>query len=449
MENCHAEKLVSIIVPAYNVEDYLEKCLESCVNQTLEEIEVICVDDASPDGCAAIIDRFACMYPEKVIPVHLKKNMRQGGARNVAMRLANGKYLCFVDGDDYIDTNMCKELYDIAVKNNRDIVCCDSYQVKDGDYRYFEKINKIDLDTLSCLNCFTSQCFMIIRKEIIIENQLFYPEEIYHEDTAVVPLWYIKAASRELVKRPYYFNVYRRLSTSRSADFTNQLQLIEVLRILIENAKRVNVYEQFRRQLDVFIFIRILSFVRARWKEPDLNEENKLLLHQELENWKGYCFDRTLYPLFFTKSEIEAVDALIQMERIVSPYKRDGNYYEDVSGNIEALCQYITDKLKRTIVIWGYGIYGRKVVNTLRNLSKEYVVGDNNKKIQNKYTDSGDIIHDKDWIDNNIDRPFFFIASRIYYRDICCDLGINPTNSINIWEYIEKGLDIDFIKNIV
>ena len=98
---------ISIIIPVYNVEKYLDKCIFSCVNQTLEEIEVIVINDASPDACNSIMNKYQREYPNKIINIFLDKNLRQGGARNKGIKIARGEYLCFVDGDDYIAYDTC------------------------------------------------------------------------------------------------------------------------------------------------------------------------------------------------------------------------------------------------------------------------------------------------------------------------------------------------------
>ena len=97
---------LSFIVPFYNVEPYIEECVRSLYAQDIpqEEYEVICVDDCSPDGSRAIVERLQKEYPTLRLLIHTE-NKRQGGARNTGMRESNGKYVWFVDADDYIQPN--------------------------------------------------------------------------------------------------------------------------------------------------------------------------------------------------------------------------------------------------------------------------------------------------------------------------------------------------------
>ncbi|UKI27635.1 MAG: glycosyltransferase family 2 protein [Bacilli bacterium] len=95
---------VSIIVPVWNVEKYIAKCLDSLVNQTLEEIEIIVVNDGSPDNSQKIIDKYVKKYPDKSKNLFIKENGGQGSARNMGIEKAKGEYISFVDSDDWLDS---------------------------------------------------------------------------------------------------------------------------------------------------------------------------------------------------------------------------------------------------------------------------------------------------------------------------------------------------------
>ena len=105
--------LISIIVPVYNVEKYLDRCIKSIVNQTYTNLEIILVDDGSPDNCPAMCDKWA--EKDRRIKVIHKKNEGAGEARNVALNIANGEYIAFVDSDDYIEKHMIDHLYSLFV----------------------------------------------------------------------------------------------------------------------------------------------------------------------------------------------------------------------------------------------------------------------------------------------------------------------------------------------
>lgn len=113
---------VSIIVPIYKVEQYLERAVESLLGQTLDNVEIILVDDGSPDGCGAMCDAYAEKYP--FISVVHKENGGLSSARNAGMKIARGEYIGFVDPDDYILPDMFEKLYASAIENNADFVGC-------------------------------------------------------------------------------------------------------------------------------------------------------------------------------------------------------------------------------------------------------------------------------------------------------------------------------------
>ncbi|MBQ8572725.1 MAG: glycosyltransferase [Ruminococcus sp.] len=114
--------LISIIVPIYNIEKYLEECLQSLVQQTYKNIEIICVDDGSTDNSGEICKQFADS-DERVIVIS-QKNKGAGAARNTALRMARGEYIGFVDSDDYVSKDMYQKLYDAIIKNDCDIASC-------------------------------------------------------------------------------------------------------------------------------------------------------------------------------------------------------------------------------------------------------------------------------------------------------------------------------------
>lgn len=115
-------KKISVIVPVYNAEPYLARCLDTLVNQTLQDIEIIVVNDGSPDGSQAIIDDYAQRYPDLIVPF-VKENGGLSDARNFGVARATGEYLGFVDSDDFVDLDMYERLYERATSTDSDIVC--------------------------------------------------------------------------------------------------------------------------------------------------------------------------------------------------------------------------------------------------------------------------------------------------------------------------------------
>ena len=123
---------VSVIVPVYNVEKYLRKCLASLVNQDFEDYEIIIVNDGSPDNSQEIIDEYTKKY--KFIRSFTKENGGLSSARNYGIDKARGDYIAFVDSDDYVDVAFLKELYEAITKDGSDIAVCEfSYVYPNGN----------------------------------------------------------------------------------------------------------------------------------------------------------------------------------------------------------------------------------------------------------------------------------------------------------------------------
>ena len=109
-------KKVTVIIPCHNAEEYLSQCLESLIRQSIgfENLDVICIDDASTDGTGSLLDAMAEQYPDSVRVFHLSKNRKQGGARNVGLAQAQGEYVAFLDADDWVVVSIYEKLFGIA-----------------------------------------------------------------------------------------------------------------------------------------------------------------------------------------------------------------------------------------------------------------------------------------------------------------------------------------------
>lgn len=117
-------KKVSVIIPCYNAEEYLSACLESLLRQTmgLDNLDIICVDDASTDHTGRLLDAIGEQYPDSIRVFHLSQNRKQGGARNVGLEHAKGEYVAFLDADDWVDASAYQKFYELAQQYDTDII---------------------------------------------------------------------------------------------------------------------------------------------------------------------------------------------------------------------------------------------------------------------------------------------------------------------------------------
>lgn len=126
-----SQELISVIIPIYNVEKYLKKCIDSIINQTYKNLEIILVDDGSPDNCGKICDEYA-KKDQRIRVIH-KKNGGLSDARNAGIDIAKGKYIAFVDSDDYVEKEYIEIMYKELKKNNVKIVQCGINKISDNE----------------------------------------------------------------------------------------------------------------------------------------------------------------------------------------------------------------------------------------------------------------------------------------------------------------------------
>lgn len=192
--------LFSIIVPIYNVEEYIDRCVESILSQSYENIEIILVDDGSPDNCPSICDSYA-LKDERVKVIH-KENGGLSDARNVGLKAAKGKYILFVDSDDYIETDTC-ELFSKYVDLNCDILVGDANIFGDssGVISHPQKPNETHkgIDFLKngfLANDMPMAAWLNVYKREFLENNNFeFKYGILHEDEQFTPRILLKADS--------------------------------------------------------------------------------------------------------------------------------------------------------------------------------------------------------------------------------------------------------------
>lgn len=199
-------KKVSVIVPVYNVEKYLDKCLDSLVNQTLDDIEVIVVNDGTKDNSQKIIDEYVKNYPGKVYS-YVKKNGGLSSARNYGIKKAKGAYIGFVDSDDYVEYDMYEQLYNKAIETKSDVVCC-QFVYRYNIYAEKKKFmhpeyfgNSVSKEPRLLVEAKSYACNKIYKKELW--DKFSFPDQ-YFEDSAVIYNVLYDANKVECVDLPLY-----------------------------------------------------------------------------------------------------------------------------------------------------------------------------------------------------------------------------------------------------
>ena len=237
---------VSVIIPVYNVEQYLRQCLDSVCNQTFKDIEIIIVNDCSPDNSLQIIKEYQ-QKDNRIVLVDLKENVGLGFARNEGMKVAKGKYITFVDSDDWVNDNYIEVLYNKIDNSNLDVVCASAYLYNDSkneiineNFIFSNLLNKANKDNLLIpkKNYFIIPAWLkIYRKSFLFNNNIFF-ELRESEDNLF--FFYILLKTKEIKfinNKIYYYRINRNNSLIQTINKKfNYFQLFEKLkkRLIVE-----------------------------------------------------------------------------------------------------------------------------------------------------------------------------------------------------------------------
>lgn len=273
---------VSVIVPVYNTEEYLEKCLNSLVGQTLEDIEIIVVNDGSPDNSYLIIEKFVKLYPNKIIYIN-KPNGGMGDARNFGIKRATGEYIGFVDSDDYVEKEMFEELYDKAKTEKFDIVVSDAYMVYPDNKEKQEVGSSVEQDTFDKLEIkkimikiYPSPWNKIYKRELF--DSIEFKKGIWFEDTEILLRLIPEINSIGVLKKPYYNYLQRQNSITYT--FNKKLyDLIDNMDGVIEYYKNKGIYEEYKDELE-YLYVR---YAFATFMKRLAKSKNKTLYKEGYE----------------------------------------------------------------------------------------------------------------------------------------------------------------------
>lgn len=264
---------VSIIVPVYNVERYVEKCLQTLINQTLKDIEIIVVNDGSTDNSRNIINEYAGKFPN-LIKCYDKENGGLSDARNYGMQFASGDYIAFLDSDDYVELDMYEKMYNKVIEENSDMVECDfiwEYPDKKVIDTGIVYDNKKDMITYARVVAWNK----LVKREVIEKAKVEYPKGLRYEDIEffykMVP-FYNKVS---FVKEPLVHYIQRDSSISNVQNERTK-EIFEVLDNSINYYKEKGLFDEYKDELE-YTYARILlcsslfRMVRIQNKETRKN----------------------------------------------------------------------------------------------------------------------------------------------------------------------------------
>lgn len=253
---------VSIVVPVYNVESYVEECIKSLCNQTLKDLEIIVVDDGSNDNSINLVKKF----DDKRIKIISQKNSGLSSARNTGMKIAKGEYIAFVDSDDFIGLESAYEdMYNIAIKENSDIVagnCIWHYStnnntIMDRDMKLFSespmKAQEFFISSLKSNRIYAPVWLNLYKREFLDRNNLEFKVGIYHEDEEFTPRALIKANLISIYDEEFYIYRQRVGSITNSNKSTKNIQdlfaICDDLEDVSRNIENKELKKLFKRHL--------------------------------------------------------------------------------------------------------------------------------------------------------------------------------------------------------
>ena len=299
---------ISIIIPVYNVEKYLRECLDSCINQTLEDLEIICVDDCSTDGSYKILEDYQARDPRIKI-FKQEENKKQGAARNKGLEVATGEYIWFIDSDDYIDTKACQILYDAIKEFDVDLLCFSALQFVDTNksrkfickyyYQgipinriYYPKINWKEIH-FSNLNV-TPWAYLTRRTAL---QNFKFRENVWHEDTDFTPILLASVNSFCYITYTAYFYRTNKNSTTQMPISQKKLEdLIKALKSLNDFVVNHKIKkEHFLYRYAIWLTQNIIKTYKSN---PSINPSN---FNEFLELKKKYRLQKYSIKRFIGK----------------------------------------------------------------------------------------------------------------------------------------------------
>lgn len=312
-----ASVAVSIIIPVYNVENYLTCCLESVIYQTFNNYEIIIVNDGSTDNSLSIIKNYSNKY--RNIRVINQKNQGQSVARNRALEIANGEYIYFLDSDDYIEKNTLEMLYAESKQNNLDLLMFDgddvyesfasdkmkfgSNYIKSGNYPNVVDGKKMFIDLMENKDYTCSPCLLFVKRELLEKKSLRFYEGIIQEDELFTFELILSSTRVKHINKVFFHRRIRQNSTMTGKNFHKSFQGYNIVfyemlnfrdKISTENSQKLN--KAMNKKIG-YIYGSALN--RYCYVDAVTKKKLKIMIHElKLVGKQNKYFHRKEYLLF-------------------------------------------------------------------------------------------------------------------------------------------------------
>lgn len=327
------QELISIIVPIYNVEEFLPRCIDSLLAQTYSNIEIILVDDCSTDRSAEIAQNYSRTYPTKCKYIQREKNGGLSAARNSGMRCAKGTWFAFIDSDDWITEDYIQSMYLVAQSDCADVVMCERWhQFSDGRNVKVNTLNGLSTNSTKkeiIALCLPSAPTRLIKGSLFIDNNIWFPEDIRRaEDTATIIPLLTRAKKISVVPRAMYCYFQRGTSLSngnyKGADVSFYPKTINRM---MELSLAGYETELEYRAITELLYGMVMIMIRAGYTEKEIKTHIDDFI-TKFPNWKRNCYlkhmvrGKRIFVWFAARKHCEILKLLIMLWDIRVKLKR-------------------------------------------------------------------------------------------------------------------------------
>jgi glycosyltransferase involved in cell wall biosynthesis len=312
----------SIVVPMYNVSTFVKRCIDSIVNQTFRDFELIIVNDGSTDGSLKIAkDALSGTEIENRLKIINQKNNGVGFSRNVGLKYAQGKYVFFIDSDDFLSVDALRKLHDIIHGNDYDIVFFNAFSVLPNGIKLrkknlcgeFLREVIVNNESLRKLIILPTLCWNKVYKKSFLENgEIKFPEKIVYEDVVFAPLAVLKAKKIFFLEDAIYNYVQRENSiTKRSLDDKQIEDILDANRLLISDFKKLKCFGKFRDEIELIAIKTVLFNVFNSVILNDVKDERLYKLINFIEDFFPYYYNNS----YLNKTDLKMIN-LIKHRRL-------------------------------------------------------------------------------------------------------------------------------------
>lgn len=297
---------VSVIIPVYNVEKYISKCIESVLVQDLKDVEIILVDDGSTDHSVEIIDKYKMNFIDRITVIH-QKNTGQGGARNKGIDIAKGKYIFFLDSDDYIERNTLSTLYNIAEKREVDLLLFNCKVVLENGHTVQYMKNYLP-DGEWSLKTYPSLMFSLIgpvcklyNSNLIKGNKIYFPEHYFYEDVPFAFQVFLHTKKAVYVNENFYNYLMRVGSTMNNDKVDRNLDIIKMFELVRKNYLENDAFERYYQELEYVTTFNVFLGASIRVILIDINS----YVLEELQSYMNKYYIDFLNNKYLKKRKME------------------------------------------------------------------------------------------------------------------------------------------------